>query len=122
MTVGENGSISEKAYLHHESTIGMKSRWTGGEFTQAYWQLEDPAEPGIYTGYTCNAEFDKARGYAILREVRNYRGPQTLKSGGPDKNYARKWNAIALDDEVFGETAAFSLVEGDDALFRSICD
>ena len=77
MTVGENGSISEKAYLHHESTIGNigRLRWSGGEWIQAYWQLEDPAEPGIYTGYTCNTEFDKARGYAILREVRNFRGP-----------------------------------------------
>ena len=113
-TVGEDGSISERAELHHVSQIGASQKWSGGEWVQAYWQLEDPTQPGIYTGYTCNAEFDKGRGYATVREVRNYRGPKTLKSGGPDKNYQRKWNAIALEDEVYGESAAFSMMEGDD--------
>ena len=112
-TVGEDGSISERAELHHVSKIGG-GKWSGGEWVQAYWQLEDPAQPGVYTGYTCNTEFDKGRGYANLREVRNFRGPKTLKNGGPDKNYMKKWNAIALEDEVYGESAAFSMVEGDD--------
>ena len=83
--------------------------------------MEDPTAPGVYESFTCNTEFDRDRGYASTRLIKNYRGQQSLKNG-VDENYKKKWNAIAKDEEVEGEMARWSLVEGDERSdFESSC-
>ena len=59
--------------MQHAFKIGGE-KWGGGEFIQAYFQLEDPNEPGVYSSFTCNAEFDKRGGYASVKTIQNFRG------------------------------------------------
>ena len=80
-TVEEDGSTSERVELHHVTNISSNppSLW-GTEWFQTYWQLEDPTQPGTYTGLTCNAQFNQEKGYATLKEVKNFRGSKSLKT------------------------------------------
>ena len=98
--------------MKYVSRVGGE-KWGGGEFAQAYFQLEDPNEPGVYSSFTCNAEFDKRGGYASVTTIRNFRGTLSLKNGDDD-NSKRKWNKIAEADVVSNTSGFWSLTEGDD--------
>ena len=89
----DDGSIVEKTEMRHDFRIGGE-KWGGGEFIQAYYQLEDPNEPGVYSSFTCNAEFDKRGGYATVKAIRNFRGTLSLKNK-ENNNFEKKWNKIA---------------------------
>ena len=51
------------------TTYDTKSSWKNGSWIQSYAQFEDPKNPGMWSGVTCNVGFDsgnsKASGSAV---------------------------------------------------------